>query len=514
MSTEDIRKTTVTLHKKVDADMFMQEMNQVGNISPYVPNRSVEIFNERPDSISNIDFVLTYEEAELLKNDPRVRATRWGTKKENDIILEPFAIDSLRPYTRNSSWLTGNVDMNWGFPQTTHPTNQFTSANVVNYALPYTLTGNGVDFIIQDTGLETTHPEFQNQAGASRVNIINWFTVTNTVGTLPANFYTDVEGHGTHVASTVAGKYYGFAKNAQIYVMNILGFSNNGNIDDDLSFNMIRKWHQNKPVTSNGFKRPTVVNMSWGYGIGIGNMTGGIWRGQPFSGVGTASQGFVNSRVPIIVDSTEADIEDCLDAGVILIGAAGNNRYKIDVPGGIDYNNLAYYGPSLTSYYMRGTTPSSDPRVIKVGAISMTTSSGSEKKADFSCTGPGVKIYAPGDYVAGATSKIYALGSYPVASYPFNFLFKCAKVSGTSMASPLVASIVCTLLEARPWYTITQITNFLTNYASKNRLLDPGGGYSDPLSLQGGPNNYLYTPFSSTEITRIEELEAEIYGRL
>lgn len=515
MSTEDLKKTVVTLKKGVDVDAFMLEMNSVGNTTSFVPNRKIEIYNERPESLRNIDFIMTESEALELKKDHRVLGVRWGSKKENGIEIIPYALDSLRPYTRTGdTYLPGNVDMNWGFPQTTHALNQYTTSNTVNYSLPYTLTGAGVDFVIQDTGLQVNHPEFQNEFGVSRVNLINWYTAAGLVGSLPANFYTDVEGHGTHVASTVAGKYYGFAKNAQIYVMNVLGFSNAGNIPDTLSFNLIRLWHQNKPTTSTGYKRPTVVNMSWGYGVGIGAISGGMWRGTPFAGVGGPAVGIVTSRAPYIEASTEADIEDCLDAGVILVAAAGNNSFKIDVPGGIDYNNYFNLSFGGINYYMRGSTPSANPRVLRVGSVAL-SQTGGEKKSSFSSTGPGVQIYAPGEYIAGACSNISTFGfSYPKRRYPFNSSFFTAKVSGTSMASPLVSGTICNLLETRPWYDMPRIINFITDNASKNRLQDPSGGYTNFLSLQGGPNNYLYTPFNGTKITVTEDLTSSIHGKL
>lgn len=516
MSTEDLKKTVVTLKKGVDVDAFMQEMNSVGNTTSHIPNRAVEIFNERPESLRNVDFIMTRQEADNLRNDPRVLGVRYGTKKENGIEVTPFAIDTLKPYPRTNTFTaSGNVDMNWGFPQTNSTTNQYATVNTVNYAQPYTLTGEGVDFVVQDTGLQINHPEFQNEFGVSRVNAINWYTAAGLTGSLPTNFYTDVDGHGTHVASTTSGKHYGFAKNSQIYCMNILGYANNGDIPIGLSYNLIRLWHQNKPITNTGYKRPTIINMSWGYSAPISSVTGGIWRGIPFTtpGVLVPSKGLVTSRVPYIEVSVEADLEDCLDAGVIMISAAGNSSYKIDVPGGLDWDNSVNFSFGGSTYYMRASTPSSNPRVLRVGAIAL-NQTGGEKKASFSCTGPGVQIYAAGDYIVGATSNVNTfVGSYPVANYPYNPAFRSAKVSGTSMASPLVAGIVCTLLESRPWYDQGRIINFITDNASKNRLQNPANSYTDFTSLQGGPNNYLYNPFSGNIITQIIDADATLYGK-
>lgn len=497
MSTEDINKVVVTLHKGVDVDAFIEEMNGLGNVSQYVPDRSVEIYNLKEDSLRNVDFVMTRAEMETLRNDPRVLACRWGTKAENGMIAEPFALDSSRPYTRTDTYLPGSPDMPWQLLNTYKTTNQFTTSTNVSYAAKYTALGNGVDFVIQDTGLQVDHPEFTDSNGVSRVQMIDWFAETGIPGSMPGNFYIDTYGHGTHCAGTAVGKYYGFAKEALIYVMTILSTATSANVPISQSFNLIRQWHLNKTPTSTGYIRPTVVNMSWGYRIGVGAVTGGVYRGTPWSGGAPQNQYGVilgNGTMPIIVDSVQADVDDCLDAGVILIGAAGNNRYKIDVPGGLDYDNTVNWSGYGTGYYMRGSTPMGNPDIIKVGAVSIVPNP--EQKATFSCTGPGVPFYIGGDYIQSACSTITQFGPpYPVTTYSFNPAYKAAKVSGTSMASPGAAGLACMILGSRPWYTQRQVQQWLSDNSISGRLQDNNNGYADPVSLQGGPNKVMYNPW-------------------
>lgn len=498
MSTEDINKVVVTLHKGVDVDAFIEEMNGLGHVSQYVPERAVEIYNLKEDSLRNVDFVMTKAEMETLRNDPRVLACRWGTKAENGMIAEPFTLDSSRPYTRTNTYLPDSPDMPWQLLNTYKTTNQFTTSTNVSYAAKYTALGAGVDFIIQDTGLQVDHPEFTDSNGVSRVQQINWFAETGIPGSMPANFYTDTYGHGTHCCGTAVGKYYGFAKESLIYVMTILSDSLNANVPISQSFNLIRQWHLNKTATSTGYIRPTVVNMSWGYRIGIEAVTGGVYRGTPWSGSAPQNQYGVitgNGTMPVIVDSVQADVDDCLDAGVILIGAAGNNRYKIDVPGGLDYDNIVYYGDAQPYYYMRGMTPTGNPDIMKIGAVALQPTP--EKKATFSCSGPGVPFYIGGDYIQSACSTVNEFeGSiYPVAAYSFNPSYKSAKVSGTSMASPGAAGLACMILGSRPWYTQRQVQQWLNDNCISGRLEDNNNGYADPISLQGGPNKVMYNPW-------------------
>jgi subtilisin family serine protease len=70
------------------------------------------------------------------------------------------------------------------------------------------------------------------------------------------------------------------------------------------------------------------------------------------------------------------------------------------------------------------------------------------------------------------------------------------------MASPQVAGIVATLLQARPNYTQQDMRNWLFDQAASGRLYDPTTGtpstdYVNYYALQGAPNRYLNTPFVS-----------------
>lgn len=75
------------------------------------------------------------------------------------------------------------------------------------------------------------------------------------------------------------------------------------------------------------------------------------------------------------------------------------------------------------------------------------------------------------------------------------------------MASPQVAGLVTCLLQSRPWYDSERIKNWVYDNATTNRLTNTGGGYTDFNSLQGGPNRYLYNPWSGQYPTVIEHTE-------
>jgi hypothetical protein len=106
--------------------------------------------------------------------------------------------------------------------------------------------------------------------------------------------------------------------------------------------------------------------------------------------------------------SIDADLEDAINDGVIFVGSSGNGGFKIDVPGGQDYDNY-YVDNGEAIYYHRGATPGnsrsptddSDLNLICVGALDSTAQ---ENKLQLGNTGPGVDLYAPGNNIM---SSIY-----------------------------------------------------------------------------------------------------------
>ncbi|PWK84268.1 subtilisin family serine protease [Lentzea atacamensis] len=109
----------------------------------------------------------------------------------------------------------------------------------------YPNTASSVTAYVLDTGIRKTHTEFENRA-ADGYDFIDNDAVAQ-----------DCQGHGTHVAGTVAGKTYGVAKKAKVVGVRVLGCDGSGAWDG-----IIRgiDW-----VTANG-KKPAVVNMSLGGG--------------------------------------------------------------------------------------------------------------------------------------------------------------------------------------------------------------------------------------------------------
>jgi subtilisin family serine protease len=515
MSTEDQNKAVVTLCKGVDVDAFIDDMVTGNNHNEYMPKRPVELYDEKPGSKRNVDFVLTADEAANLRNDPRVIDVRYGTKIENGIFLKPSVLEPLRTYAKVST--QNNTHYNWAFPACSSRTDPF-STNTLSFSHGYTLTGKGVDVVIQDSGILTNHPEWLNLEGnISRFQQVNWPEVSGLSGTYTqdANHYTDPDGHGTHVAGTVAGRLYGWAKESNIYAITIV--DNPAAFGVSASFNMIRAWHNLKPVQSNGLKRPTIVNMSWEYTTNYTNINGGNWRGIPWTGSNMISAyGMVQTlfnRIgtsapftyyhPTRVASVDADIEDCLDDGIILVSSAGNEAHKIDVEGGIDYNNFYNKTGVGQTFYHRGATPGSTPGVVCVGSVKIAAPEG---KSFFSNTGPRINTFAPGEAIQSAIPEGSNIATAQGSdNYPLNNGFKITKISGTSMAAPQASGILACLLGIRPNYTPTKAKQWIEETGAISRLTDTGGGYTDTASLQSAANRFLRQPFSSSKVFSIKK---------
>jgi subtilisin family serine protease len=125
----------------------------------------------------------------------------------------------------------------WGLDRIDQPnlplTGAFTAPN----------TASNVTAYIVDTGVRLTHSEFAGRA-TSGYDFID-----------RDNDATDCQGHGTHVAGTVAGTTYGVAKAAKIVAVRVLDCNGSGSYSAIIAG---VDW-----VTKNAHK-PAVVNMSLG----------------------------------------------------------------------------------------------------------------------------------------------------------------------------------------------------------------------------------------------------------
>jgi hypothetical protein len=500
----------VTVKSKDDLESFYNDMECENDISS-VPHRKVECCNRRPIS-RNTEYLLTEEEAEILRNDIRVLAV--------ERIPEEIGIFPIRMFTQTeTTWDKSNTNnsshKNWGLLRCVagEQINNWGSNGTTSQ--PGTIVvnpeGRNVDVVIVDGMINPAHPEYAVNAdgtGGSRVIQYNWFQ--HSLGQASDTYVyepydngntelTADNNHGAHVAGTVVGSTQGWARSANIY--NINPYSTDVNdTSSTLLIDYIRAFHNSKPVNPvTGRKNPTICNHSWGYGsaLSISNITSVTFRGVTTNGPFTASElndfgirtgtisGTPVALRPARVAAVDADMEDAIADGIIMVGAAGNDNTKIDVVGGQDFNNFFTWS-GFTVPYHQGSTPSASGNTICVGAISALVN---ESKATFSNCGPRVDIYAPGQNIQSSFNSTTSFGG---VDDPRTSDFKIGKISGTSMASPQVCGILACVLEIYPNMTQAEAIEYIQYYAKKNQITDTGGGFTDLTSLQGSANNYLF----------------------
>ena len=514
------REYVITLHKHEDLDSFYDDMETPGG-ALFIPDRAVPVFDRRPVS-RNTHYKLTDEEAELIRNDPRVMAV--------ELSLEEAGFEIRPSWTQSSTfWNKSNsvsaTHKNWGLLRSVEGQQRASwgSNGVPNVTgeINVTASGKHVDVVVVDGHMDPAHPEFAvnvDGTGGSRVNQYNWFLLSTVVlGFFDPSFTTYVYGpyvdptypvldsngysartsdndHGAHVAGILAGNTQGWARDANIY--NISPYSTNQSFT--LNFlDYIKVWHQFKsinPVT--GVKNPTVTNHSYGVfaSAAITSISTVRYRGTVYNGPFTSAQllnyGIFNSGGTAFVSqrntSIEQDLIDLMAAGVIVVGAAGNAYSKISNPSvslSDDYNNY-FTVASTTYYYMRGTI-TSVAGAITVGSIG---SDISDIKVDSSNCGPRVDVYAPGRFIMSSVNSTLGVYSNDVR----NTSHYITKKSGTSMASPQVAGVVACLAETWPRLSPAQARTYVQTRAKTNQITAGTSGPADFTDLQGSENRFLY----------------------
>lgn len=241
------------------------------------------------------------------------------------------------------------------------------------------LTGEDVTVAVLDTGYDSTHPDL-----AGKVSVSQDFSGTGST--------RDGNGHGTHVASTIAGsgaasggKYKGVAPGAKLAIGKVLDDAGSGRMDDVIAG---MRW----AAAEAGAK---VVNLSLGSG--------------PTDGTDPASQA---------INALSAQY------GTLFVVAAGNSGRDESV-----------------------SSPAAADAALAVGSV---TKSGA--LSDFSSRGPRLtdaavkpEIVAPGSDIVAAKAADARIGE-PVDEH-------YTKLSGTSMATPHTAGAAAILAQQHPDWT-------------------------------------------------------------
>ena len=521
-----VKEYIVTVKKGVDWQEVHSQLTTNTTAVQNIPDRAVDVVALKPNNNRNTIYSLSDEEVAALRNDPRIEAVIDPSKRRIGKV-------AVQDGNFNKTYTASGEQQNWGLLRHTSLTNIFgTSTSDPGGTYDYVLDGTGVDVVIIDSGIEPNHPEWLDSNGVSRLQQINWYTESGVAGTLDPNHYRDRDGHGTHVTGTVAGRTFGWAKNARIYSIkldDLCGATDVGTgIPSTDIFDVLLGWHNAKAGS-----RPTVVNASFGAGLGINTnltpnrivdtngdilaaITGGSYRGVAHSlttrsalfskGLGQGQNAGGGVYVYGVYDAAiNADVDQLISAGVVSCVSAGNNGTKIDVSGGVDYDNYLTLDVDVVGdgsfrwYYNRDGSPSigTSPG-FNVGALDREAyNSTLDRKANFSNGGPAVNIYTAGEAIVSAVSNITDnyTGVYTPQDYYLDSAFKQAKVAGTSMAAPQMAGLAACLLQAHPTWSPTQVVSWFQNNA-QDKIYSTGldNDYTVENSLWGGTQRVAYFP--------------------
>lgn len=281
--------------------------------------------------------------------------------------------------------------------------------------------GEGVHVAVVDTGIYLNHPDLKD-------NIVGGVKCVNASGG-----YTDQNGHGTHVAGTIAALnngsgVVGIAPAAKLWSVRVLDRKGGGSWSSVICG--IDFVTSNAPANGGPIK---VANLS-------------------LSGSGTSDNNCGNSNN----DALHRAICKARDAGVTVVVAAGNSASDSAYRSPASYNDAVITVSALTD---------TDG---KPGGLGSNTYYGADDTfASFSNWGAPVDIGAPG------------VGIY--STWLYNGY---RSISGTSMAAPHVAGAAALYLSAKPNAPWSEVRDALISSGEKL-----GNGHSDPSGRH--PENVL-----------------------
>ncbi|ETS81797.1 hypothetical protein PFICI_06799 [Pestalotiopsis fici W106-1] len=239
--------------------------------------------------------------------------------------------------------------------------------------------GSGITAYIVDTGILTTHDEYQGRA-TLEFNAVN-------------NVDTDENGHGSHVAGTIGGATFGVAKNVSLIGVKVLdadGSGTNSGVIDGLNFVA-------SDAQAKGLGGKAVMNMS----------------------LGGSKSNAVNSAVEAIAS-----------AGVVPVVAAGNedqdagNTSPASAPDAITVGAIDQTTDRKASFSNFGTVVDIFAPGVDVESVGITSDSATETLSGTSMASP---------HIAGLAAYLMSLEGLTDVTAVSDRIKELANLTGASV---------------------------------------------------------------------------------
>ncbi|KAK9902768.1 hypothetical protein WJX75_005533 [Coccomyxa subellipsoidea] len=269
-------------------------------------------------------------------------------------------------------------------------------------------TGKGVTIYTIDSGIRQSHQEFQAWSGGhGRASYGR-----NFAGGANDGDASDCDGHGTHVASTAAGRTVGVAKEASVVALRVLDCNGSGRISDVVA---ALDW-----LAAN-HALPAIATLSLG-------VPEGKWSTALSDTVKTLIE---DHAVTVVVAAGNSAVDSCLMSpgnvnGTLNVAASDLGPQKFDGPQGSSAMDTIY---------------------------------------QYSNTGPCIDLFAPGVNILAACGGAGRCQQLNDTAY--------AWASGTSMAVPHAAGVAAIYLADHTSATPQQVIKAITNAAGQGQIKSP-----------------------------------------
>lgn len=380
-------------------------------------------------------------------------------------------------------------------------------------------------------------PQF---AEVGTVFVPSYYTRANCNGSNTAKTPGTEGQHGTACAGLAFGRTYGWAYNANKWVIDAYGSYGFWPAIDSY-FDVMAIFHANKPINPiYGTRDPTISSNSWGFRATQASSGGFYYFRQGTSGTGgvafSSKPNFMlylgssgdggRFKGEMVTNSFTTAGDELIASGVIFVVAAGNSNQKQVSSSSPDFDN--YWSPSnatpLTSAthsefgatcynttsrrgfpQQLGKYSSSGNIVypaINIGALDDDNQpDGKERKVNYSDMGNEIDMYLPADGTLTSNqsySPQYTRFDYytsaTVQSYDCRF-------SGTSAACPVATGLIATALQTNRSWTWSDVRTWIQTMTEQSASTfyqgpDPSTAttteWSDLNSLMGGTRRVGY----------------------